>query len=282
MVICRPKGKPCGIRRATIPQGKLPISSNIYSMVDEIDIGNVLFLDVETVSGESSLDQLNENYRALWRVKCRQILRKPDEELTDEEVVNAYRERAGIFAEFGKVVCISVGIVHRDKETQRLQVRLKSFAGENERQLLEEFSKLLQQYYDNIRQIYLCGHNIKEFDIPYICRRMVVQQLPFPKALQIAGKKPWETKHLLDTMELWKFGDRKNFTSLALLAEILGFPTPKEDIDGSDVGRVYWEERDIDRIAYYCEKDVLATVQLFLRYARLPILEEDQVAHVDR
>jgi predicted PolB exonuclease-like 3'-5' exonuclease len=194
-------------------------------------------------------------------------------------VVDAYRDRAAIFAEFGKIVCISVGIMHRDKEDQRLRIRLKSYASSNEKELLEDFGTLLDQYYANK---YLCGHNIKEFDIPYICRRMLVHQLPFPKALQIQGKKPWETQHLLDTLELWKFGDRKNFTSLKVLASVLDFPSPKDDIDGSQVGRVYWEDTDLERIAYYCEKDVLATAQLFLRFRRLPILDEEQVAHVDR
>jgi predicted PolB exonuclease-like 3'-5' exonuclease len=110
-----------------------------------------------------------------------------------------------------------------------------------------------------------------------MCRRMVVNQLPLPKMLDIAGKKPWETKHLLDTMELWKFGDRKSYTSLKVLAAVLGFPSPKDDIDGSEVGRVFWQEDDLDRIAHYCEKDVLATAQLFFRYQRKPLLEEDQV-----
>jgi predicted PolB exonuclease-like 3'-5' exonuclease len=222
---------------------------------------------------------LTEDFQAHWRHKARQQLRIPEEELTEEMVVDAYRDRAAIFAEFGKIVCISVGIMHRDKEDQRLRIRLKSYASSNEKELLEDFGTLLDQYYANK---YLCGHNIKEFDIPYICRRMLVHQLPFPKALQIQGKKPWETQHLLDTLELWKFGDRKNFTSLKVLASVLDFPSPKDDIDGSQVGRVYWEDTDLERIAYYCEKDVLATAQLFLRFRRLPILDEEQVAHVDR
>jgi predicted PolB exonuclease-like 3'-5' exonuclease len=248
-------------------------------MIEHIDLAHILFLDIETVSAEPDFRALTEDFQAHWRHKARQQLRIPEEELTEEMVVDAYRDRAAIFAEFGKIVCISVGIMHRDKEDQRLRIRLKSYASSNEKELLEDFGTLLDQYYANK---YLCGHNIKEFDIPYICRRMLVHQLPFPKALQIQGKKPWETQHLLDTLELWKFGDRKNFTSLKVLASVLDFPSPKDDIDGSQVGRVYWEDTDLERIAYYCEKDVLATAQLFLRFRRLPILDEEQVAHVDR
>jgi hypothetical protein len=249
-------------------------------MLDRIDIANVLFLDIETVSGRASYNELDDNMKALWQIKAKQVMRS-SEPLEEEEAAGVYNDRAGIFAEFGKIVCISVGIVHRDKDDQLLKLRLKSFASENESELLHEFSQLVFKYYDDTRKQYMCGHNIKEFDIPYICRRMVINQLPFPNALNIAGKKPWETAHLLDTMDYWKFGDRKNFTSLKLLAALLGFPSPKDDIDGSEVGRVYWEDKDLKRIAHYCEKDVLATVQLFLRYRRMPILEEEQVQHVD-
>jgi len=252
-------------------------------MIDQVDIARVLFLDVECVSAKPSFADLDENFQKLWAVKSRQLLRRPAEEITDEEVEALYPERAAIFAEFGKIVCISVGAVYRDKEdNQQLKVRLKSFASENEAELLHEFSKLVFQHYNDPAKYSFCGHNIKEFDMPYICRRMVANQLPFPGPLQLTGKKPWELKHLLDTMELWKFGDRKSYTSLNLLAAVLDFPTPKDDIDGSEVGRVYWEEKDLDRIAHYCEKDVLATIQLFLRYKRMPLLEEDHVSHLGR
>ncbi|NRB63707.1 MAG: ribonuclease H-like domain-containing protein [Saprospiraceae bacterium] len=249
-------------------------------MLERIDITKILFLDVECVSGVPSFDQLSDPLQELWRNKSRQVLRLPAEEMTDELVASSYQDRAGIFAEFGKIVCISVGLVYWDKDKQPM-VRLKSFANDDEKALLSEFSLMLNQYYPNPNEHYICGHNIKEFDVPYICRRMVVHSLPFPSILQIAGKKPWETKHLLDTMDYWKFGDRKNFTSLKLLAAILGFPSPKDDIDGSEVGRVYWEEENLNRIALYCEKDVLATIQLFRRYQRNPVLSEDQYIHVD-
>ena len=248
-------------------------------MLNVIDIANVLFLDVECVSGEPDFEEMPEHMQELWKIKAKGLVRDA-EEADEEAYAETYRDRAAIYAEFGKIICISVGFVTRDKEDQRLRLRLKSFAGENEMEVLEGFSKLLDQFYNNPDRHFLCGHNIKEFDIPYICRRMVVNQLSFPQLLDITGKKPWETKHLLDTMELWKFGDRKSFTSLKLLAAILNFPSPKEDIDGSQVGRVFWEENDLDRIAHYCEKDVLATVQLFLRLRRMPILEDNQIVHV--
>ena len=253
-------------------------------MIDQVDITKVLFLDIECVTARPTYAELDDRFRALWAVKCRQLLRRPAEEISEEEVEALYPERAAIFAEFGRIVCISVGAVYRDKEAgQQLKVRLKSFADENEAELLHAFSTLVFQHYNDPARYYFCGHNIKEFDMPYLCRRMVVNQLPFPGSLQLTGKKPWELKHLLDTMELWKFGDRKSFTSLDLLAAVLDFPTPKDDIDGSDVGRIYWEDKDLDRIAHYCEKDVLATIQLFLRYKRMPLLEEEaQVAHLGR
>lgn len=250
-------------------------------MIDQIDIGNVLFLDVETVSGTATHDELSEDLKSLWQHKCRSILKRYDGEVESEEAAGLYPEKAGIYAEFGRIICISVGAVHRDKDDGRLRIRLKSFADTNEEALLRDFSQMLDQFYNDPQRYYICGHNIKEFDVPYICRRMVTNQLPLPRVLDLYGKKPWETKHLLDTMELWKFGDYKSYTSLKLLAAVLGFPSPKDDIDGSEVGRVFWEDNDLERIALYCEKDVLATAQLFLRYQRKPLLEEDQVKHVD-
>ena len=250
-------------------------------MINHIDIANVLFLDIETVSGKPSYDNLDSTFKELWGLKAKSALRKYDEPLEEEEVAQAYLDKAGIYAEFGKIICISVGVVRRDKD-KKLKIRLKSFAHKEESILLKEFSQLVEQHYNNTSKHFFCGHNIREFDIPFICRRMIVNQLPLPNALNLAGKKPWETKHLLDTLELWKFGDYKHYTSLKLLAAVLGFPSPKDDIDGSNVGRVFWEEDDLDRIASYCEKDVLATAQLFLRYGRMPLLEEEQVVFVKK
>jgi 3'-5' exonuclease len=239
-------------------------------MLDYTDITNILFLDIETVPGHPQYDDLDETWQGLWQHKARSIVKKTEEEMTTEDAASVY-DRAGIYAEFGKIICISVGIFVRNKDTQELSVRLKSFADDDEAVLLRGFSEMLTKYYNNPNVHFMCGHNIKEFDIPYICRRMLINQMPFPKLLDIAGKKPWEVKHLLDTMEMWKFGDNKNYTGVKLLAAAFGFPSPKDDIDGSDVARVYYEEKDLPRIAVYCEKDVVAVMQLILKFKRMPL-----------
>lgn len=250
------------------------------SIFDTFDLYNILFLDIETVPGVSDFEEMSDEMQELWSIKARNVLRKPAEELEYDEIADAFRDRAGIYAEFGKIICISVGYLTRQPDSKDPILRLKSFANHIEANLLEDFCEVLNKHFNNPDKFAVCGHNIKEFDIPYICRRMLVNQLPFPRLLDIAGRKPWEMKHLLDTMEMWKFGDIKNYTSLRLLAAIFGFPSPKDDIDGSDVAGVYWEERDLDRIASYCEKDVLATVQLFLKMKRQPVLREDQIVIV--
>ncbi len=239
-------------------------------MLDDIKISNILFLDIETVPGTPQYSDLDETFQSLWKHKAKSLIKKNAEELTDEDIVESYG-RAGIYAEFGKIICISVGIFHQDKETGEWKTRLKSFADDDEAVLLKDFSEMMNKSFFNPNIHYLCGHNIKEFDIPYICRRILIHQLPFPTLLDISGKKPWETKHLLDTMELWKFGDIKSFSSVKLLAAVFGFPSPKDDIDGSDVARVYYEEKDLPRIARYCEKDVVAVMQLMLKFKRMPL-----------
>jgi DNA polymerase elongation subunit (family B) len=236
--------------------------------MNSIDIQHVLFLDIETVSGVSHFDELSDQMQILWADKTK-WQRKEDISPADY-----YSDRAGILSEFGKIVCISVGFIHYQDGEKNF--RLRSFYNHDEALLLGEFSELLQgNYFTNPRQL-LCGHNSKEFDIPYICRRMLINGISLPPILQIAGKKPWEIQHL-DTMELWKFGDYKHYTSIKLLCEIFNIPTPKDDIDGSMVSAVYWEENDLKRIAKYCEKDVLATAQIFLRFRNDDLLRDDQV-----
>ncbi|MFN4079934.1 MAG: 3'-5' exonuclease [Saprospiraceae bacterium] len=251
------------------------------SQFDHFDLYNILFLDVETASAEADFEDLSTEMQELWKRKHLSILRLPsDHEPEFDELAFTYKERAGIFAEYGKIICISVGFMTRGANGEPPVMRLKSYAHHNEIKLLEEFGDMLNRHFNQPEKFALCGHNIREFDVPYICRRMLVNQIPLPKLLDIGGKKPWETKHLIDTLEMWKFGDVKNYTSLRLLAALFGIPSPKDDIDGSDVGRIYWEERDLDRIAKYCEKDVLATAQLYLRMRRLPLLEPEQVVIV--
>jgi DNA polymerase elongation subunit (family B) len=237
-------------------------------MLPHLKLEKVLFLDIETVPQHPNYQQLSERMAGLWDKKSAQITR--NEPMEPEDAYN----RAGIYSEFGKIVCISVGMMHGSADEP--EFRLKSFASHNEKELLEEFGELLTNHY-NTNDHLLCGHNSKEFDFPYICRRMLVNGVPLPNILDIAGKKPWEVHHL-DTMELWKFGDYKHYTSLNLLTAIFDIPTPKDDIDGSDVWRVYWEDNDLKRIATYCQKDVLVVAQVLLRYKNLPLIKPENVS----
>ena len=236
-------------------------------MLNEIMIDDVLFLDIETVPGSESFELLPDKMQELWAKKAGLIGRN-DPEQSPEELYS----RAGIYAEFGKIVCISCGFVNGNG------FRVRSFYGEDEQVLLEEFATLLNRSYTSSRYL-LCGHNSKEFDIPYIARRMLINGLKLPDILNVAGKKPWEVRHL-DTMDLWKFGDYKHYTSLELLATVFGIPTPKDDINGSQVGEVYWKEKDVERIAKYCEKDVLTTAQLLRRYLGMPLIKPEFVVSV--
>lgn len=232
-------------------------------MLYQLNLSRVLFLDIETVSLESAYENLSERMQKLWSRKASHL--KTDEKESPEQLYG----RAGIYAEFGKIIVISVGYFNGN------EFRLKSFFGDNEKQLLQEFATLLNRHYANADDL-LCAHNGKEFDFPYIARRMMINGIELPAILQIAGKKPWEVKHL-DTMELWKFGDYKNYTSLDLLTAIFDIPTPKDDIDGSQVGKIYWEQHDLERIKHYCQKDVLAIAQLMRRYLNLPLIKDEQV-----
>jgi 3'-5' exonuclease len=238
-------------------------------MLDNVKVEDVMFLDIETVPVASSYDLLNPLMQALWDKKSKQF-RTPDQ--TPDEVY----ERAGIYSEFGKIICISVGLI---REKNPFIFRLKSFYGKDEKALLTEFSGMISKFSRTNKEAVLCAHNGKEFDFPYIARRMIINGLPIPELLDNAGKKPWEVK-LLDTMDLWKFGDYKNYTSLDLLTSVLGIPTPKEGIDGSMVAGIFYNDDDLKRIVLYCEKDVLAIARVLLRYKNLPGIEEDKIESV--
>ena len=229
-------------------------------MLDNIKITNVLFLDVETAPLVYKYKDLPEKMKPLWDSKFR---------FQKTETPEALYKKAGIYAEFAKIICISVGFFNDGT------FRLKSFSGHDEKIILEEFSALLNKHF-NRKEHLLCAHNGKEFDFPFLCRRMLINGLKLPKTLNISGKKPWEINHL-DTMELWKFGDYKNYTSLNLLAGIFNIPTPKDDMDGSDVARVYWEDKNLKRIVTYCQKDVLTIAQLLLRFMGQPLIDSKNV-----
>ena len=225
-------------------------------MLNNIDTSKILFLDIETVPQVYRFQELNDTSKSLWSKKTKYLQEK--DQLSAEEVY----EKAGIYAEFGKIICISVGFLIQAKG--EMQLRLKSFSSMNEKKLLQGFIDLLNTHYNHNSYI-LCAHNGKEFDFPYISRRLLVNEMKLPILLNNAGKKPWEINNI-DTLELWKFGDYKHYTSLELLTNIFNIPTPKDDIDGSQVAKIFYEDQDIDRIINYCEKDVIATIQLFQKY----------------
>jgi hypothetical protein len=237
-------------------------------MLENINPFDIVFIDIETVPVLPAFDNLDPSMQALWEKKSSNFRKE------DQTAVDVY-QRAGIYAEFGKIICISVGML---KDKKPYGFRLKSFYGEDEKSLLSEFSAMISKFSNN-REALLCAHNGKEFDYPYIARRMIINELHIPDILNNAGKKPWEIK-LLDTMELWKFGDYKNYTSLDLLSSILGFPSPKDDIDGSMVAGIFWDEHDLKRIVTYCEKDVLAVARILLRFMNQGEISMDNIESV--
>ena len=237
-------------------------------MLYNLRLENILFLDIETIPEVENYGQLDAVTQELFAHKT-SYQRKED--VTPEE----FYAKAGIWAEFGKIVCISVGfITNMDGERQ---FRVRSFYGE-EKKLLQEFKDLLEAHYNNANNL-LCAHNGKEFDFPFLCRRMIIQGMQLPKILQFFGKKPWEIPHL-DTLDLWKFGDYKHYTSLKLLTHILKIPSPKDDLDGSQVREVFYKENDMERIVNYCEKDTIAVAQIVLRLQQKPILEPHEIVSV--
>jgi hypothetical protein len=238
-------------------------------MVNKIHLKDILFLDIETVPEVAEFSQLDETKKNLFDKKTT-YQRKEEIPLAD------FYERAGIWAEFGKIICISVGNLIMNNNIQLF--RTKSFYGDDEKIILTEFKKLLDSHFNGPQHV-LCAHNGKEFDYPYIARRMVINGLGLPDKLNLFGKKPWEVPHL-DTMELWKFGDNKHYTSLDLLTNILGITSPKEGMDGSQVAKVYYEDKDLKRIVEYCERDTLAVAQVYLRLMQEPGLTADQIVSV--
>ncbi|WP_314771601.1 3'-5' exonuclease [Capnocytophaga sputigena] len=239
-------------------------------MLHKLNLDDILFLDIETVPLHQQYSELSAEAQMLWEEKTR-YQRK--EEFSAEE----FYDRAGIWAEFGKIVCISVGyFLFRH---QQRTFRVTSFIGE-EKNLLEDFGRLVNEHFSRPNKLF-CAHNGKEFDFPYISRRMIINGIEIPQKLQLFGKKPWEIPHL-DTMEMWKFGDYKHYTSLKLLAHILGIPSPKDDIDGSEVRNVFYNEGDINRIATYCEKDTITVAQILLRFRNDTLLDDDEILILGR
>ncbi|WP_460220497.1 3'-5' exonuclease [Psychroserpens sp. MEBiC05023] len=237
-------------------------------MIAKLNVENILFLDIETVPETEYFLELDKTKQQLWDHKSQYQRR-------DEFSAEEFYERAGIWAEFGKIICISVGYFKMEGDIRSF--RVTSFYGD-EVTILKDFKNLLITHFSTNKHL-LCAHNGKEFDFPYIARRMIINHIELPYKLNLFGKKPWEVPHL-DTLELWKFGDYKTYTSLKLLTNVLGIPSPKDDIDGSEVYRVFYKEKEIDRIITYCEKDTIAVAQIFLRLRGDDLLHENEIIHV--
>jgi DNA polymerase elongation subunit (family B) len=233
-----------------------------------IPTNNILFLDIETVPQYADYNSLPKDWKELWDTKATSLLKYHEEE--NKETIY---HRAGIYAEFGKIICVSCGFIQGNSTDRK--IILRSYYGENEKLLLFEFGEMLKKWSADETK-FLCAHNGKEFDFPYLCRRFIINNIPIPPILNSSGKKPWEVNHL-DTLELWKFGDFKSFTSLNLLAHSLGIPTPKDDIDGSKVWSVYWNDKDLSRIVNYCQKDVITVAQIFLKMNGEPAIKPENI-----
>lgn len=242
-----------------------------------IDLFSVLFLDIETASCVRDFSELSDVMKKQWMRKCGYLIParpsggRSDEKVTEETAANLFRERAAIYSEFGKVICISLGSLVK-KDGDAYGIKLKSIYGEDETKILREAAEIFSKKPERM----LCAHNGKEFDFPYLARRMLINEISVPGILQTQGKKPWEVNHL-DTLELWKFGDKKAYTGLELLAAVLNITTPKTDLDGSMVSRVFWEEKDLERIKNYCQRDVLTVAQILLKFSEKKLIEEKKV-----
>ncbi len=232
---------------------------------------NLILIDIETVPQSPQFDLLDQNWKQLWEEKTQRSL--PD----FTSAAEFYPQRAGVMAEFAKIICISMGYFH--KQGNAMQLRIKSFYGDDEKSVLQNFITTVNQIDSKNSKWCFAGHNIKEFDIPFICRRLLINSLPLSAYLNFQNMKPWDT-NIVDTFQYWRFGDYKNYTSLKLLAAALGVPSPKDDIDGSMVAEVYWKEKNIERIATYCQKDVLTTANIILRFKNLSLLKEEDVVMV--
>ncbi|MES2734387.1 MAG: ribonuclease H-like domain-containing protein [Bacteroidota bacterium] len=234
-------------------------------------IKNLLFLSLETVATAASYELLDEKFQRLWDRKAGQFHPEEIGKLSPRQL---FTERANLYAEFGKIVSIGAGYFHWN-EAGQMGLRAKAFTGDDENSLLYEFKSLLETKFDP-KSLVLCAHNGKEFHYPYLCRRILINGLPIPKPLQIAGKKPWEIPHL-DTLELWRFGDRRTSVSLELLATLFGVPSEHLATDGASVNRWYYVEKDWTKIRQHSLTEIAVLAQLYLKLNNLPEIQE---AHI--
>ena len=229
------------------------------------ELSTILFLDIETVANVPGYDQLSERLKVQWARKASFFKREQGQ--TDEDLFNL---RAGIYSEFGKIIAIGVGKFY-EPSPGTLGIKTRCLSGHDEKTVLSDFKNLLEK--TDQSNLKLCAHNGKEFDFPYLCRRMLVNSILIPDVLNHPGKKPWEVPYL-DTMEMWKFGDHKHYTSLDLLAAIFDIPTSKTDMDGSMVNQVYYKEQNLNKISAYCIADVVALAQLYLKLKGMQLVDQ--------
>jgi len=235
------------------------------------NLRGILFIDIETVPVQPDHHLLTEGMQKEWARKAKQLRNVPEE---NADPAMLFGERAGVFSEFAKVVCIGFGSLQ--EQNGKWQMRLKTITNNDEKVLLNDFCTMLARFAEHFKDMRFCGHNIKEFDIPFLCRRMIINAVQLPECMQLYGRKPWEVSHI-DTMDMWRFGDYKNFTALSLLAEVLGIPSPKSDLDGSMVAGVYWHDKDLPRIASYCLQDVYTSAKVYLRLAGIHNIHPEPV-----
>lgn len=232
------------------------------------ELRDILFIDIETVASTDDYASMDERLKVQWSRKANFFRR--DSQLSDEQL---FHERAGIHAEFGKIVCIAVGR-YLDQESGELGLKTKVYCDHNEADLLLNFKQMIEKF--DASNLRLCAHNGKEFDYPYLCRRMLINSIPLPAVLNLSGKRAWEIPHL-DTMELWKFGDYKHYTSLDLLAALFNIPSSKDKIDGSQVNYVYHHDKDLEAISEYCRADVVVLAQLFLKLKGYSLIPQSNI-----
>ena len=241
------------------------------------DLSRILFIDIETVPERADFDEITTKKQDLWAKKAKYAkFISPTDTADTKLIADSFAQKAGIYAEFAKIVCISAGYLVQEGASIS-HLKIKSYYGHSEVDILQAFSAVLAKHYNRPDRHSLCGHNIKEFDVPFICRRLLINRLALPKIIDVGGAKSWQTKQFIDTLQLWKFGDYKNYTSLDLIASALGLPSPKEEMNGSEVRDTYYEHNDLDKIARYCEQDVFTTVRVYLALMGLEDLTEEQV-----
>lgn len=240
------------------------------------NLKRILFVDIETATCASNYGELDDDLKLFWRLRQERYNHK-DAYLSEEELWQTFNDKAAIYAEYARVVCISMGVLTSDDEGA--EFRVKNLFATEEYDLLTQFADILNAHYYDPFSAFICGHNIREFDIPFLCRRFIINGIPLPSFINITGQKPWQVHHLLDTLDLWKFGDYKHYSSLDLLCKVLSVDSPKGEMSGKDVSGRYWEGH-LDEIVKYCEKDVIATARIYLRCIGHQLFTDDQIISV--